>query len=317
MFCQHVLRQIPLLLSLLHVACSAPPAPGETAGFGSVELPLTTEVNGRTFQLTNAQFRISGDAERQVDVVEQSESSVLEESLPTGKYTIELLEGWSLVEISADGEAPLLASLESLNPAPFTIEDGRATQVLFRFAVRAPKQAEEGAVRVELDVEWRARNAVFFSEIMKNPKSVSDTKGEWLELSNGGDSTFGLQGCTISRDTQSFTISNELVLEPGSAVAFANGETPGFKPDEVYKGITLPNSGEFLLQLSCGGNLIDEVLVSAATFPNVNGASLNLSNTRWSVEGNDNADAWCPGSTVYDGDDLGTPGEGNPPCPAE
>ena len=104
------------------------------------------------------------------------------------------------------------------------------------------------------------------------------------------------------------------MLEAGAWLTLANSDAPGFVPDVLYTGLTLPNSGAFVLRLACGEQLLDEVTVDAAS-PQRAGRSVSLSGAALDDVSNDDPERWCEGATSYNGD-FGTPGGANPGCGA-
>jgi len=81
----------------------------------------------------------------------------------------------------------------------------------------------------------------------------------------------------------------------------------------LYKGITLPNTGAFVLALACGAQQIDQVTIDSSLLPNKAGHSLSLSRSALDPAANDRPQSWCDGVSAYNGD-FGTPGEANPAC---
>ncbi len=215
---------------------------------------------------------------------------------------------------AAQGEHEVAAELTSINPVAFSIIADQSTAVGYRFAVEAgPVDFGSGRLALSFEVDVQQPAQVFISEIMKNPNAVADSAGEYIELSNAGLEPFSLQGCTLARDTQSFTVDAPVTIEPGGSVALANSDMPGFSPAYVYSGLSLPNSSSFLLELSCASKTLDQVAVDPATFPNAAGKSMSLSPTAWSASANDVASAWCDASEPL-GTDFGSPGASNSDC---
>ena len=154
------------------------------------------------------------------------------------------------------------------------------------------------------------------SEVMQNPATVGDTAGEWFELYNpSASATYNLNGCVISDDGSDLhTITGTVTVTPGAYVTLARGSAPGFTPDYVYGGAyQLANSSDEVI-LTCGGVEIDRVAYdNGATFPDPNGASMNLDPARLDSVANDIGSNWCVATVSYNGD-LGTPGAANSSC---
>ena len=156
--------------------------------------------------------------------------------------------------------------------------------------------------------------AVVITEIMKDPETLMDTDGEWLELFNPSTvETYNLSGCVLSDlATDNHTISWDLLLAPQSYVTLARSGDPGFVADYVYSSFVLVNAADEVV-LTCGAVEIDRVAYDEVAFPDVAGASLSLDPPSVDAIQNDIGANWCPGQDAYNGD-LGTPGAPNPPC---
>jgi hypothetical protein len=297
---------------LLASACSDLPAPP----IGQLQLGLQSGIGEAQFRLSQAEFAISGAAELTLQSEDDPESDSLELALPVGQYTVELLEGWQLERVGASGTSVVAAELSSTNPMSFGISAGQLTTLTFQFRTRAGSASGsgDGQLRVEIEVDGVATPHVVISEYMKNPETLPDADGEWLELYNAGNAPVDLGGCTLARDEQVLPLEGGFPIEPGAYLTFANGETPGFEPDILYRGVTLPNTGAFNLRLSCGEQVLDEVGASVAAVPHRAGHSLSLSGSVMNEAANDLPANWCEAADTYNGD-FGTPGAANPPCP--
>ena len=154
---------------------------------------------------------------------------------------------------------------------------------------------------------------VVVNEIMPNPATVADASGgEWFELYNAGTDTFDLDGCEIyDANTDSHSISSELLIAPGETITLANGASPGFTPDYEYTSsdFTLDNTSDSII-LACGGTDIDSVSTYDSTFSFSAGTSAELARTTLDDSSNDTGSNWCAGTVSYNGD-LGTPGTAN------
>jgi hypothetical protein len=294
------------------LACGELPEPP----IGQLRLGLSSGIGDRHYRLTHASFAIEGAAELTLDSDDDPASDVLQRSLPEGGYSVRLLDGWQLERSSGGAGEPVAAELSSGNPLPFSIAAGELTTVTFQFRTLGGGGGEaggDGEVRIAIEVDGASTPRVIFSELMKNPEVLPDADGEWLELFNAGSEAVDLGGCTLSRDDQELGLEGSLVLEPGGYLTLSNGERPGFSPDVLYSGLTLPNSGAFLLRLACAGTTLDEVNVDASTPAQRAGRSLSLSAAALDEAANDDPERWCEGSASYNGD-YGTPGADNPAC---
>jgi hypothetical protein len=296
------------------VACSGVPE----LPIGQLQVALSSGVGDARYRLESAHFELSGDAELSLSSEDDASADSLERSLPEGSYSLELLDGWQLVQVAAQAERPVQAELVSDNPIAFVIGTGSITNVSFQFETRsaagAPGTEDGGSLHVGIQVDGVGAPALVITEIMKNPEALADTRGEWIELYNAGPVPLSLAGCSLSRADQSFTFEDGISIAPGQYIALANSADPGFVPAATYRGVTLPNSGALSLRVSCGTQLLDAVELTQAAALNRPGQSLSLSASRLDHAANDLEDSWCAGASAYSGD-LGTPGRANPDCP--
>lgn len=178
---------------------------------GTVTLGLHTEAGGVTYRLTNARFALSGPETR--GFASGDEASLRLELTP-GVYSLELLEGWSLVRADAPEAGGLEAKLVSENPAPLLVEAGVTTHMALRFELsdgslvgsgkgtlqvdlelgNGPLETgvEDGAcvsgLRInELDYDQAGVDEAEFVEIINTASCDAALDGVVLELVNGGD----------------------------------------------------------------------------------------------------------------------------------
>lgn len=300
-----------LLGCLPALACSDLPE----LPIGQLRLGLASGLGESRFRLEQATFAISGSAQLELSSDDSPDGDSLQRALPAGDYSAELLPGWRLTRGGAAGSQPVAAELVSSNPIAFGIRAGELTTVTYQFRTTGGAPAGGGGeVRVAIEVDGQGAPRLLFSELMKNPQLLPDADGEWLELYNGGTQPMDLDGCELRRDEQRLQLDGGFSVAPGGFLTFANGDAPGFTPDVLYSGITLPNSGAFTLAVACGGELLDQVLIESAALPNAAGHSLSLSRAALDPAANDHPANWCEGVSSYNGD-FGTPGEANPDCP--
>lgn len=292
------------------VACSGLGEPP----IGQLHLGLSSGLGESQFRLRKASFAIAGAAELTLSSEDDPDSDTIERALPAGDYEVELLPGWQLERLGPLGAAAVAADLASENPLGFSIAPGALTTLTFQFRTSGgPASSGEGQVRIAIAVDGVGNPGVVISEYMKNPELLPDADGEWFELYNAASEAVDLGGCSLSRDDQALTLEGGFPIAPGGYLTFANGQTPGFTPDILYSGLTLPNSGAFRLRLACGEQLVDEVAFDAALMTNRAGRSLSLSAAALDDRANDLSSNWCEGVSAYNGD-LGTPGTANPAC---
>lgn len=302
---------LAVMLSAALPGCSDLPPPP----IGQLRLGLSSGIGDAQYKLVNASFAIEGAAQLTLNSDDEPESDTLLRALPAGEYSVELLDGWQLERSGAAGSQAVPAELSSSNPMAFSIAAGALTTLTFQFKTGAPPPVatSEGQLRVSIEVDGVGSPEVVISELMKNPEVLPDADGEWIELHNSGTEPLALGGCFLARDEQELELESGFVIEAGGYLTFANGEAPGFQPDVLYSGITLPNTGAFVLRLACGEQVLDAVNVDPAALANRAGRSLSLSGSTLDDGTGEVSTTWCEGVTSYNGD-FGTPGAANPPC---
>ncbi|GAB5563695.1 MAG: hypothetical protein Wins2KO_07580 [Winogradskyella sp.] len=163
-----------------------------------------------------------------------------------------------------------------------------------------------------------ASGAIIITEIMQNPSAVGDGDGEYFEVYNTTGTDINLNGWLItdlSSASENFTVMGSLIVPAnGYAVFGVNGDSMangGLNVDYVYSGLFLGN-GTDELSIQCGGTPIDEVTWdNGATFPDPNGASMQLDLNFYDATSNDNGANWFVGTLTYGAGDIGTPGTDN------
>ena len=166
-----------------------------------------------------------------------------------------------------------------------------------------------------------APGEVIITEIMQNPKAVSDVDGEWFEVQNVSDAFVNLDSCVLASANDGDSVvstGGALLLLPDQIAVFTRSSditvNGGVEGSFMWDSIVLGNSDDSL-SLSCGAVLIDEVAWDGgSTFPDPNGASMQLDPSAFDSATNDFGSNWCEGYQTYGSSDLGTPGMENPPC---
>ncbi len=290
------------------------PDPSTAAEVGSVELALRSPLGDRTFELRNATFSVTGTADVQLSSSDSPESPVIERELPVGTYTATLEPDWELVELIDGDPVSIEAVLTSENPVEFSISAGVRTGLTFRFAIdEGEVTIATGSVALDVHVAYAQVGDIVITEMMPNPAELADSSGEWIELHNVSNASISLQGCTVERDSTSFTIGAALVLEPGEFATIASSAAPGFEPSYVHGSLGLPNSGSYLISLHCDGAVLDAVPVDSSTWPAGAGVAASLSLDHSTALDNDEVQHWCAATGEYNSD-LGSPGAANPRC---
>ena len=167
--------------------------------------------------------------------------------------------------------------------------------------------------------------AVVITEVMFDPKKVSDGVGEWIEVYNPGDKPVSLVGMVLKDKTQSHTIaSNSPVLVPpkGYAVLGINADEKvngGVKLDYAYSKLALGNTDGVVRIENGDGTLIDEVAYKTGAgsqgWPGkISGRSIQLAADSFAADKNDDGSNWCFTSKTFGDGDAGTPGAAPQSC---
>lgn len=154
---------------------------------------------------------------------------------------------------------------------------------------------------------------LIITELMIDPKTLSDTQGEWIELYNASGATIELRDCQLDDGAKSLHDIPAALVEPGAYFTLAREAEPGFVADLVVP-LSLTNTADSVA-IICRGQEIDRVSYDAE-FAIKAGVSLALDPEQLDASANDLASAWCQGSTEY-ATDLGSPGQANPSCYSE
>ena len=156
---------------------------------------------------------------------------------------------------------------------------------------------------------------IVITEIMADPDTVSDSKGEWFELYNAGTTAVNLKNWTIKdqpgTNHNSHKISKDVTIQPGKYIVL------GSNPDKTTNGgVTIAyeyptnwyiaNAADEIFLYDASNTLIDKVeWTNAWVMPK--GASKSLKTTTLD---NNVAANWCDEKTAWTGSagDKGTPG---------
>jgi hypothetical protein len=159
---------------------------------------------------------------------------------------------------------------------------------------------------------------LIISEVMVDPGSVSDFRGEWFEIYNNAGSIVDIDGLTVGcGGNAGFTVSGSTFINDGDSVLFAvrsntstNGGLTNVDVEYVYS--TCSFSYNDSLSVGFGSTTFDSVSWTSA-FPFSSGNSMSLGTLN--AAANDSAGNWCAGSSTYGDGDVGTPGSSNDSCP--
>jgi len=167
---------------------------------------------------------------------------------------------------------------------------------------------------------------VVITEFLKDPTSVSDAHGEWIEVWNSLPWRCNLDGWTLSDDAgNSHTLSSggtiALYMRPGQRFVLAlDGDTAtngGVPVNYVYSGFSLANSGaDQIILTKADGTLVDRVEFDNVNYPHTAGRSIQLDEGFRTQYLNDDPTHWCHSQTNWSAGntDTGTPGLVNDIC---
>ncbi len=153
---------------------------------------------------------------------------------------------------------------------------------------------------------------VVITEIMANPASVSDSYGEWFEITNTTDTIISIDGWTIKdngSDMHLIQIENQdVAIDPGKFFVFArNGNISlngGVVSDYVYNGFSLSNTEDEIILMDSEGAVVDEVQYDSEW-----NFSSGISKEIHDVDLDNNlVGNWFVSTISYGSGDYGTPG---------
>ena len=153
---------------------------------------------------------------------------------------------------------------------------------------------------------------VVITEIMANPSSVSDSYGEWFEVTNTTDTIISLDGWTIKdngSDMHLIQIENQdVAIDPGQFFVFARSgnlsSNGGVVSDYVYSGFSLSNTEDEMILMDSEGAVVDEVQYDSEW-----NFSSGISKEIHEVDLDNNlVENWFVSTISYGSGDYGTPG---------
>ncbi len=171
------------------------------------------------------------------------------------------------------------------------------------------------------DVATFSPGDVVVNEVMQDPSAVNDSEGEYFELWNTTGASIDINGWTIRDEGSSAEVHT---IDSGTPLTIAaNGflvlgvnddqsTNGGIPVDYVYSTISLGNGTDGLIIEDAGGTVIDAVTWdNGATFPDPNGASMELNAVTNPGTDNDLGANWSTSVTPLASGDFGTPGAAN------
>jgi Lamin Tail Domain len=226
----------------------------------------------------------------------------------------------ALVPINGEGRAvwQIPASLAGTAPALRALAwgpGGTWVETHVSKAVQLPLGQSKGA---------GALMNLVISEFQKDPTTVSDSKGEWIEITNLGLSAVDIEGWTLADLGTDATVLDAggagiIVPAGGRVVLGREGDTTlngGIPVDAVYSGVTLSNGEDELVLIRPDGWVADQLMYDdGVNWPDEPGRAISLLPGAHDAQMNDDGANWCSATTVVGaGPDTGTPGAGNDDC---
>jgi endonuclease/exonuclease/phosphatase family metal-dependent hydrolase len=161
-----------------------------------------------------------------------------------------------------------------------------------------------------------APTGLIINEIMQNPQAVSDSYGEWFELTNIGSDIIDLNGLTIydtGEDYHQIQNGGSLNLAPNEFIVLGIEDNTALNGnisvDYKYSNFFLSNSWDEVCIGIPSGEMIDCVAYdNGSTFPDPTGASIQLIDI---ATENDNGENWSTSIQLMSNGDYGTPGSTN------
>lgn len=164
---------------------------------------------------------------------------------------------------------------------------------------------------------------LIISEIMYNPKALSDAEGEWIELHNVSGKTLNLKDLVIRRGSNNnlHKIAMDVIMPPGKYAVLARTAAATPNPDYLYgSSISLPNTGEEIIMNTFGTNGIDGTVICSVNYglsgfiTSLDGVALQLDPSIISADQAKIGTNWCAATSPYPTGDMGTPGNVNSIC---
>lgn len=171
---------------------------------------------------------------------------------------------------------------------------------------------------------------VIVTEFIRDPATISDSDGEWVEIFNTTANDIDIEGWYIADDDFDFALidvggAGVTVPAGGFAVLGVNADTTvngGVTLDYQWSSFYLSNttaaSGDEIRLIDFSGLEIDRVAYSVpGGWPLQGGKSCSLDPGSFDATSNDDPANWCLEATIYDttaGVNGGTPGAANNVC---
>jgi hypothetical protein len=149
---------------------------------------------------------------------------------------------------------------------------------------------------------------VLISEFLADPKAVTDSNGEWIELYNASAQTVNLRNWILADAGKEHVIAADLIVAPGEYVVLGRNGNPatngGVVVHYVYSGLSLGNTEDSIRLFAPDHTIVDQVSWGGETGLKPK-AGVSLERTPPAADA-----AWVPATAPWPGSagDLGSPG---------
>ncbi len=180
-----------------------------------------SSATGTVYRLDGATFLITGNS-TSFSALLTGSSSPLERDLPPGSYNIQLLSGYTLDQVAADGTVTAVPStLVSQSSLPFGIRSQHVTAVSFQFQVGdAVVTTGDGTVSVGITVDDGLIDD--FEDGDGFIANLAGRQGAWFTFNDGTGIQTPAPGSAISPDVDPYS-TNYYLHTTGSGFATSNG----------------------------------------------------------------------------------------------
>jgi hypothetical protein len=164
----------------------------------------------------------------------------------------------------------------------------------------------------EIDVP----TGLVINEIMQNPSAVSDTYGEWIEVTNIGNEVINLDGLILHEEgseSHTINVSGGLFLLPQEFIVLGINDdlsqNGGIIVDYEYSDFFLSNNWDEVIISHPTGIIIDQISYdNGISFPDESGKSMGLNSP---LNDNSLGENWIVSINQLSAGDYGTPGASN------
>jgi hypothetical protein len=154
------------------------------------------------------------------------------------------------------------------------------------------------------------------NEIMQNPSAVSDTYGEWIEITNIGEDVINLDGLILHEDgseSHTINVSSGLFLLPQEFMVLGINDdisqNGGIIIDYEYSDFFLSNNWDEVIISHPSGIIIDQISYdNGISFPDESGKSMALNSP---LNDNSLGENWISSTNQLQSGDYGTAGAPN------